>query len=74
MAKFRIVEERLEGTENIVWYYVQKREWILFIPYWKSLIHSVTLAGFSRHFYNINDAKEFIKKYREGSRRVVYKE
>ena len=45
MTKFRIIEEQLEGTENIVRYYVQKREWPLFIPYWESLIHTVGLLA-----------------------------
>ncbi len=74
MTKLRIVEEQLEGTENIVRYFIQKRKWILFIPYWESYTDSTVLLGDTKYFYNINDAKKFIKKYHEGSCRVVYKE
>lgn len=74
MIKFRIVEKRLEGAENIIRYYIQERKHILFIPYWESFTDDTSIFGSTKYFYNINDAKEFIKKYHKGSRRVVYKE
>lgn len=76
MKKFRIVSETSEGPNPETRYYVQKRDRILFIPYWTA-VRSYTLdpiVGSPLFFWNFNDAKEFIKQYQEGKRVVVYEE
>lgn len=76
MKKFRIVSESSEGPNSKTRYYVQKRNWFLFIPYWAA-IRSYSLdpiLGSPCFFWNFNDAKEYIKHYQEAKTIVVYEE
>ena len=69
MKKFRIIEEIEEGVCGNTKYYVQARDRILFIPYWRC---ARNMFGEPLFFWNIENAKDYIKKYKEGSTNVAY--
>ena len=75
MKKFRIVAGTPEGVGRTR-YYVQKRERFLFIPYWTDVrdYGSDPVVGHAVYFYNLSDAKQFIKNYREAKSEIVYEE
>ena len=57
MKKFRIIEEIEEGVCGNTKYYVQARDRILFIPYWRC---ARNMFGEPLFFWNIENAKDYI--------------
>lgn len=78
VKKFRIVEAIPAGSEK--WrkakYYVEKRDRFLFIPRWREIrsYEVDEIVGEPVYFWTLEDAKKFIKEYRESERKVIYEE
>lgn len=77
MKKFRIVAGTPEGVGRDTRYYVEKQERFLFIPYWTAVRDyegSDPVVGHAVYFYDLSEAKQFIKNYREAKSEIVYEE